>query len=191
MRVLDESTRHDSSSVLQIIAETLEQVSLICRRRNTSMPTKLLLIGDNCVRELKNTFTAQYLSNLIARRKMRLTGMLFLRKSHTHCKLDQIFGVLSRRVACTDSILDADSTCDVLRAELSRPGFRAWLGATTELNVSKLNAAFNWRDHFAPQGASVSGGLLLDSTANHCFLFMQQKGRGNKVFPRLDLCFER
>ena len=142
------------------------------------MPSKLVLISDNTVREVKNSHTMLYLQNLIGLRKMRLCAMLFLRKSHTHCRLDQAFGILARRVANTDKLLDANDTMQLLQQELERPGFRSWVGSTTEVSVSKLDATLNWRDHFRCQGVSVSGGLLTDATANHVFVFMQERGLG-------------
>lgn len=159
-----------------MIAECLEKIKRICAERNRYMPTKLVIISDNTVREAKNNTTMYYLTHLLARRKMRLCVLMMLRKSHTHCRLDQVFGVLARRVANCDRILDADDTCKVLNEEMSRPGFRAWIGSTCGAHASRLYATLNWRDHFSCQGASLSGGLLVDSTANHCFIFMQYKG---------------
>ena len=53
LRVLDENAPHDASCVIQIIAEALERVNGLCSKRNQSFPSKLLVIGDNTVRELK------------------------------------------------------------------------------------------------------------------------------------------
>lgn len=142
------------------------------------MPSKLVLISDNTVREVKNSHCMSYLAHLVARRKMRLCAMLMLRKSHTHCRLDQLFGVLARRIANTDRILNADDTCDILNQEIRRPGFRAWIGSTCEANASKFDGCLNWRDHFTPQGVSLSGGLLVDATSNHSFVFLQYQGPG-------------
>ena len=178
LRILDESTRHDSSAVIQMVAEALEKISQICQKRGRSMPSKLVLISDNTVREVKNSHCMSYLAHLVARRKMRLCAMLMLRKSHTHCRLDQLFGVLARRIANTDRILNADDTCDILNQEIRRPGFRAWIGSTCEANASKFDGCLNWRDHFTPQGVSLSGGLLVDATSNHSFVFLQYQGPG-------------
>ena len=115
----------------------------ICEKRNLQMPTGLIVMGDNTVRELKNQFNIKYLANLCAVRKMRLCAFFFLRKSHTHDKLDQIFGVLSRRIARTDQILNDEDTISTITRELSRPGIRAWLGTRCELHVEKLNCVRN------------------------------------------------
>lgn len=180
---MDEVTKHDSNSLAQIISEGLEKIHEICTRRNKAMPSKLILISDNTVREVKNIHCVAYLQSLVSLRKMRMCAMLFLRKSHTHCRLDQIFGVLARRVANTDQLLNCDDACNLLSQELHRPGLRAWFGATTEVSVSKLNAALDRKNNFQCLGASVTGGLLVDATANHVFMFMQEKG------PWLKTCF--
>lgn len=173
---MDECTRHDSNCLVQIISEGLEKVQEICTQRNKPMPSKLILISDNTVREVKNTHCMAFLQNLVGLRKMRMCAMLYLRKSHTHCRLDQIFGILARRVGNTDQLFDCGDVRSLLSQELHRPGLRAWLGATTEIEVSKLDAALDWKNHFSCQGASVGGGLLVDSSANHVFMFLQEKG---------------
>lgn len=140
------------------------------------MPRNLAILGDNTVRELKNQRNIKYLSALIARRKLRLCALLFLRKSHTHDRIDQLWGVLSRRISRTDSLLTADDVVSCLHDELKRPGLRSWLGATTEVHVEKLNVVRNWRDNWRSLGVNLEGGLLVDATANHVFVLLSRKG---------------
>lgn len=128
------------------------------------------------MRELKNQHNIKYLSQLLARRKLRLAGLYFLRKSHTHDRLDQIWGLISRRVARTDSLLNASDVVQCLQQELVRPGVRGWLGSTTEVHVEKLDVVRNWRDSWRAMGISLEGGFLVDSTANHVFVLMNRKG---------------
>lgn len=92
IRVFDDNFPHNSTAVVQLIAEGLERVSEISRARNHRMPSKLIIVGDNTVRELKNRFVLSYISNLLAQRKMRLAGCFFLRKSHTHIVVWTSFG---------------------------------------------------------------------------------------------------
>ena len=105
--MLDESFAHDSTCVVEMIAQALERVYKICMDRGQQMPSKLVICGDNTVRELKNQFCLSYAMNLLGRRKMRLISFLFLRKSHTHCRIDQLWGVVARRIANTDQLLNA------------------------------------------------------------------------------------
>ena len=173
---MDEPTRHDSTAVVEIIAQGLERVASICHKRALNMPSKAIIFGDNTVRELKNQHCFSYMMNIVAQRKMRLFGAFFLRKSHTHDRIDQLWGVLARRISNCDSILHAEDTIKIVKDELSRPGVRAWLGSTTELHVEKLDACRDWKAMWKPQGISLKGGLLEDVSANHVFLFLQKKG---------------
>lgn len=173
---MDEPTRHDSTAVVEIIGQGLERVASICQKRGVSMPSKAIIFGDNTVRELKNQYCFDYMMNIIGKRKMRLFGAFFLRKSHTHDRIDQLWGVLARRISNCDSILHAEDTINIIKEELSRPGVRAWLGSTTELHVQKLDACRDWKSMWKTQGVSLKGGLLEDVSANHVFLFLQRKG---------------
>lgn len=80
---------HDGSSICEILALTIEKVKQIADSKNRSMPTTLLLCSDNTVREAKNQILLLMLANLVEQIKFRVTGLLNLRKSHTHDKLDQ------------------------------------------------------------------------------------------------------
>jgi hypothetical protein len=53
--------------------------------------------GDNTVRELKNQYCMDYVAQLVSRRKIRLAGLFFLRKSHTH----DVIGALANFQCCT------------------------------------------------------------------------------------------
>ena len=175
--VLDEPTKHDASAIVEMVALTLEDCFDTARRTNRQMPRSLLVMSDNTVREAKNQYLLGYLNNLISHFKLRMTGLLNLRKSHTHDRLDQCWGILARRVAASDSLLSAQSVIDILQDELQRPGMRAFVGLETLVKVSKLDAVRAWKDHFNPrQQVGLRGGLLEDATANHCFISMLRKG---------------
>ena len=103
------------------------------------MPSSLVIMGDNTVRELKNQYCTSYLGALLSKRKLRLCAAFFLRKSHTHDRIDQMWGVLSRRIASTDTILNDSDTCKTIELELSRVGVRQWLGSHCEVHVEKMN----------------------------------------------------
>ena len=179
---MDEPTRHDASCVTEIIARGIERVQQICERKGRVVPTKLIVCGDNTVRELKNSINLTYMAALISKRKMRLGALAFLRKSHTHDRLDQVFGILARRIANEDCMMNPTDTIRVIHNELSRPGLRSWIGAQTEVNVTKLDCVRNWLSNLKGYGVGLSGGLLDDTTANHFFLMMQRKGWGCNFF---------
>lgn len=74
---------------LWILARTIERVQQIALSKGRNMPSTLLLCSDNTVREAKNQIVLLTLANLVAQYKFRVCGLLNLRKSHSHDKLDQ------------------------------------------------------------------------------------------------------
>ena len=79
---------HDGSSICEMLSLTLERVHRIAVETGRSFPRTVLLSSDNTVRESKKQITLMLLANLTAQYKCRVTGLVNLRKSHTHDKLD-------------------------------------------------------------------------------------------------------
>ena len=183
--VMDEITRHDSSAIIEIVARTLESVHQISVSKQRPMPTTVLLASDNTVREAKNQFVLRYLSNMVGRYKVRVTGLVNLRKSHTHDALDQCWGVLARKIASCDRFQSPTSVISILEAELNRTGLRGWVGVSTEISVVKLDGIRAWKDHFSPQQVGLSGGLLEDKSGNHCFVMMLRRSLSSHQKPIL------
>ena len=174
---MDENMRHDSSCVCETVARALERVMQLARAKGRPAPTSVLALSDNTVRESKNQYFLSYILNLTASGKMKLAGLLNLRKSHSHDQIDQLWGILARRIAATDQLKSPSSVIETLQRELQRPGLRAWVGQDTEVHVQKLDAVRAWRGHFtAAQQVSLSGGLLEDASGNHCFLTLMRRG---------------
>lgn len=140
------------------------------------MPQTILIGSDNTVREAKNSYLLSYLANLTQRGLAKCAGLLNLRKSHTHDAVDQLWGVLARRVGNSDSFQTPEGVKNILLAELGRPGLKSWIGLQCEVSVSKLNAVHAWKTHFEAEQVGLSGGLKDDASANHCFLMMQRRG---------------
>lgn len=74
--VLDEVTFHGSSMVLECISRALEDIMATCREKNQAAPTTLLIVGDNTVKELKNSFCLAALGNLCLHKKLRFPALL-------------------------------------------------------------------------------------------------------------------
>ena len=176
LHIMDECIEHGSSTVIECIALGIERAASICQARGIRMPSCLVLLGDNTVKELKNQILFKYACNLVGRRKFRIVTFQFLRKSHTHDKIDQLWGIVARRISNEPKLLDPSSTINVIESELKRPGVRQWVGTTTHLNVGKLDATRDWKVQWDPQGSKLEGGLLEDSTANHSFIFLCRGG---------------
>ena len=178
--ILDEITRHDSSCIMELLARTMEDIHTISVSTGQPMPSTLLVASDNTVREAKNQFVLRYLCNLCGRYKLRVTGLLNLRKSHSHDALDQLWGILARKIASCDKLQSPESVIAVLKSELERPGLRNWIGNATRVSVVKLDGIRSWKEQYAPQKVALSGGLLEDSSGNHCFLFMLARGPSDR-----------
>jgi len=174
--VMDEITKHDSSCIMEILARTIESIYEIATSTGKPMPTSLLLASDNTVREAKNQFVLRYLCNLCGRYRFKMCGLINLRKSHTHDALDQLWGILARKVASCDRFQSPDSVIAILQAELQREGLRGWIGLSTKISVCKLDFVRAWKDQYASQQVNLSGGLLEDASGNHVFLLMLRRG---------------
>ena len=87
--ILDDCTMHDGSSICEMLAMTLERVHRKSVETGQPFPRTVLLASDNTVREAKNSIVLLMLANLCAQYKCRVTGLINLRKAHTHDKLDQ------------------------------------------------------------------------------------------------------
>lgn len=129
------------------------------------------------MRENRNQFLMLYASSII-RKHIRLCCLAFLRKSHTHDRIDQMWGVLARKLATEARLLTPDDAISCIRTVLTSPAIHSWIGSSTRISVKKLDRIRDWRTHFAQVGVKLSGGMLRDATANHLFAFMLRKGHG-------------
>ena len=100
-----------------------------------------------------------------------LLGLLGLPSSQ-----DQLWGIISRRVANESGLLDPDDVISTISSELSKPTIKDWIGNRTRVSVKKLNATRSWRSHLPGVGIKLEGGLLKDESGNHLFLCMQRRG---------------
>ena len=175
--VMDETLKHDASCLCQCVALTLERVAQIARKRGVAFPHTIILMSDNCVRECKNQYFMLYITNILAKYKCRVIGLLNLRKAHSHSAIDQLWGLIARRISCCDTLYSPTSVISTILQELHRPSLRSWIGMNSEIHCEKLNAVHAWKGHFqTPQQVGFAGGLLEDDTANHCFLMMLRRG---------------
>ena len=69
--VLDETVRHGSSMVVEILMMGIEDTMRICRE-NKPCPDCLVVVGDNTVKELKNNICFSAFCNWVAHRRFRL-----------------------------------------------------------------------------------------------------------------------
>lgn len=69
--ILEETSFHGSSMVWDLIATTLEYVIAEYRRKQMAEPDTLIVVGDNTVKELKNSVCLMALANLVNHGKLR------------------------------------------------------------------------------------------------------------------------
>lgn len=174
--VMDETQAHDASCVLELLARTLEDVAKICEQEKRPFPATVLLYSDNTVRECKNNTVMKYLGALVGRFRVKFAGSCFLRKSHSHDLIDQLWGIIARRLASSDKLQSTnDIVCEIAK-ELAKPGIKSWIGQYTEVVVELVENYHTWRDHIASIPIKLEGGLRDDDTANHLFLYLLRRG---------------
>ena len=164
----------------------------IAAKKSLTPPHTVLVVSDNTVRECKNQFFLLYMTNLVAKHKLRVCALLNLRKAHSHSGIDQLWGILSRRISACDRLYSPQSIIEKIVDELHRPALRSWIGLSSEIHCQKLDSVRAWKGHFAStEQVGLSGGLLDDDTANHFFLMLLRRGSdsalgvlGISTFPK-------
>ena len=82
--LLDKDQHHDSNSIQECIALSLEKTIASLRSRSRDVPRCLILLADNTVRESKNQYMFKYMAIHVARHKFDICLQIFLRAGHTH-----------------------------------------------------------------------------------------------------------
>jgi hypothetical protein len=82
--LLDKDQRHDSNSIQECIAQSVEKVAASYESKTSKMPRTIILVADNTVREAKNQFLFKYWSIHIAKNKFDLCLQVHMRAGHTH-----------------------------------------------------------------------------------------------------------
>jgi hypothetical protein len=82
--LLDKDQHHDSNSIQECIALSLEKCIASLRSRGRDVPRCLILLADNTVRESKNQYMFKYMAIHVARHKFDICLQIFLRAGHTH-----------------------------------------------------------------------------------------------------------
>ena len=149
----------------------------IAAKKSLTPPHTVLVVSDNTVRQCKNQYFLLYMANLVAKHKLRVCALLNLRKAHSHSGIDQLWGILSRRISACDRLYSPQSIIEKIVDELHRPALRSWIGLASEIHCQKLDSVRAWKGHFSStEQVGLSGGLLDDDTANHFFLMMLRRG---------------
>lgn len=76
--ILEERTFHGSSMVRELLSLVLEDVMLECERTGRPRPHTCVVVGDNTVKELKNSTNLIYAAQLVQNNCLRLLGLTML-----------------------------------------------------------------------------------------------------------------
>ena len=72
----------------------------------------------------------------------------------------------------------------LLRATLAKLDIKDWVGEKAEVFVEVMRLVRDYGGWITQMRVQPQGGLLLDATGIHCFIFMRRKGA-----PQYDICF--
>jgi hypothetical protein len=86
-----------ANTIIEVIRQTLIELSRRLNQKGYNMPRKLLLQFDNCG-ENKNKYFFAFVASLLEQDLFDEIDMNFLIVGHTHTTVDQYFGVLSKGI---------------------------------------------------------------------------------------------
>ena len=86
---------------------------------------------------------------------------------------DQLFGILARAITVMDCILDPDDIARVIHSVFRQPALQSFL-KHSEVSVQRLRVVRDWQSWHNHLRLELKGGLLVDSTATHFFLFAKR-----------------
>ena len=69
--VLEENTFHGSGLVQELLALTVEDIMRVCDEKKVAAPDTLVVVGDNTVKELKNTVLLSGVANYVNHSRFR------------------------------------------------------------------------------------------------------------------------
>ena len=171
MFIADSVQPHDASMTCECVARTLEQCKRFAQQRGLKLPSELVVMTDNTVRENKCTTFMLYLASLQARGMFSSVSFVQHIKGHTHNILDQLFVVISRSFQFCDHLPDIYSVAKEVEKILRRDSLKDFF-CGAEICVSVLESCRHWANYMGELGISITGGLKLDLTSNHCFVWM-------------------
>ena len=76
--ILEERTFHGSSMVRELLSLVLEDVMVECGRAGRPLPHTCVVVGDNTVKELKNSTNLIYAAQLVQNHCLKLLGLPML-----------------------------------------------------------------------------------------------------------------
>lgn len=78
-----------------------------------------------------------------------------------------------------DCLLDPDDIMNIIRRTMQKPALQEFL-KSCDVAVQRLGVVRDWKAWHGALRVEMSGGLLVDSTALHYFLFIRRDGGPEK-----------
>lgn len=100
--VLEPGLQKSGSTIVEVLARSLERVKDILAQRGISMPRHIQLQLDNTTRENKNQTVFKFLTHLTS--MFDTCGVNFFEVGHTHLDLDQRFSVVGPVIASAEEL---------------------------------------------------------------------------------------
>lgn len=76
LAILEENTVHGSAMVQEVLMRTLEAVMQQCKDCHQPLPNTVVVVGDNTVKELKNSVCLSYLASLVNHGRVKFLAHL-------------------------------------------------------------------------------------------------------------------
>ena len=102
--ILEADQPSNSDSQQTILARALEHAEEIITSRGKKMPGRIIIQSDNTAKEGRNSQMMTWAALLVQAAKFREVSLMLFRVGHTHCRLDQRFGVIGAKLALARSL---------------------------------------------------------------------------------------
>ena len=172
--LLDKDQAHDSNSIVECLSRALESVASDLRMRGKRMPKHVILVHDNTVREMKNHMVFKYWCAHVLSRKFHSATQMMPRKGHSHDILDQLFGLIAHAIASEERLLCPEDIVRVIRDFMQRPGMQQFI-RQARVVVERVFKVRDWQGWSNAFRSVMGGGLKLDETAHHFFMFTTRR----------------
>ena len=178
--ILGPDTKKDSNMVATCLAHLLERCRYAVENKGPDycLPRHLIIGADNCTRETKNAYLAQFGAFLVARGVFDSVEFQFMVTGHTKNELDQRFSSVA-------TILNKAGTLETPMQFANYMTHHVKPALATEMQVHVLDATRDWQAFFEHLSMHVQGltATHLQPDSNHVWRFVlrQQVDRAQMV----------
>lgn len=171
--ILEADQPSNSDSQQTILARALEHAEEIITSRGKKMPGRIIIQSDNTAKEGRNSQMMTWAALLVQAEKFREVSLMLFRVGHTHCRLDQRFGVIGAKLALARSLESPAEYVSYLQEHYTP-------SRGVKLIVEEIHAVHHWREFVAPLGTHFAGmqGSRTTADAAHCLRVVRRDNLG-------------